>query len=109
MLDVDDAIAKKELVLEVGGVLETRNLAENDLVFVTNGSITAATTYGDNNTPAPISKELGGAWSLSEKLGKQDERWTSEYSVKTCRPKLVRFSYSNKDKRIAEYIQNLKL
>ena len=52
-----DMIAK-ELVLEVGGVLETRNLTENDLVFVTNGSITAATTYGDNNTPAPISKDM---------------------------------------------------
>ncbi len=58
-----DMIAK-ELVLEVGCVSETRNLTENDLVFVTNGSITAATTYGDNNTPAPISKELGGSWSL---------------------------------------------
>ena len=70
--DGSDMIAK-ELVLEVGGVLETRNLTENDLVFVTNGSITAATTYGDNNTPAPISKELGGAWSLWKNLAKQDE------------------------------------
>ena len=40
-----DMIAK-ELVLEVGGVSETRNLTENDLVFVTNGNITAATTWG---------------------------------------------------------------
>ena len=58
----------KELVLEVGGVLETRNLTENDLVFVTNGSITAATTYGDNNTPAPISKKIRWIMELMEKL-----------------------------------------
>jgi len=33
-------------------------LKENDFVFVTNGSITESTTYGDHNTPAPISEQL---------------------------------------------------
>ncbi len=41
---------------------------ENDFVFVTNGSITESTTYGDHNTPAPISEQLqlGGSWELWE-------------------------------------------
>ena len=104
-----DMIAK-ELVLEVGGVLETRNLTENDLVFVTNGSITAATTYGDNNTPAPISKELGGAWSLWKNLAKQDERFGHPEVFCENLPDqswFVSATTTVKDKRIAEYIQKI--
>ena len=76
---VGSDMVAKELILEVNGVQETRNLTENDLVFVTNGSITAATTYGDNNTSAPISKE---SWFVSA-------------------------TTTVKDKRIAEYIQKI--
>ena len=104
-----DMIAK-ELVLEVGGVLETRNLTENDLVFVTNGSITAATTYGDNNTPAPISKELGGSWSLWKNLAKQDERFGHPEVFCENLPDqswFVSATTTVKDKRIAEYIQKI--
>lgn len=39
-------------------------LSENDLVFVTNGSITESTTYGDNDHPAPVKHELGASWEL---------------------------------------------
>lgn len=49
------------------------NLTENDLVFITNGSITESSTYGDNNTPAPVTHELGGSWKLWENLAKQDK------------------------------------
>lgn len=47
-------------------------LTENDLVFVTNGSITESTTYGDNNTPAPVTSDIGGSWKLWKKLALQD-------------------------------------
>lgn len=47
-------------------------LTENDLVFVTNGSITESTTYGDNNTPAPVTSDIGGSWKLWKKLARQD-------------------------------------
>ena len=42
----------------------TINLTPDDLVFVTNGSITESTTYGDNDTPASPRHELGGSWQL---------------------------------------------
>ena len=51
-------------MLRKDGVKKNIELTENELVFVTNGSITESTTYGDNNTPAPINKDLGGGWSL---------------------------------------------
>ena len=46
-------------------------LTENDLVFVTNGSITESSTQGDHYTPAPITHELGGSWKLWNSLAKQ--------------------------------------
>jgi len=47
-------------------------LTENDLVFVTNGSITESSTYGDNTHPAPITHDLGGSWLLWKNLAAQD-------------------------------------
>ncbi len=35
-----------------------------DIVIVTNGSLTESTGYGDNLTPAPFKKEPGPAWDL---------------------------------------------
>lgn len=56
----DEKIAKK-LVIQDG---DDVSLSRDDLVFVTNGSITESSTYGSHDKPAPISKELGGSWSL---------------------------------------------
>ena len=47
------------------------SLSRDDLVFVTNGSITESSTYGSHDKPAPISKELGGSWSLWKNLAEQ--------------------------------------
>lgn len=54
------------------GTPETVELTENDLVFVTNGSITESSTYGDNDTPAPIETDNGSSWKLWKKLAAQD-------------------------------------
>lgn len=47
-------------------------LTENDLVFVTNGSITESTTYGDQNTVAELNESPGGSWSLWKNIAIQD-------------------------------------
>ncbi|MCH4010068.1 oleate hydratase [Companilactobacillus sp.] len=62
----------KTIELIQDGEDKTIDLTENDLVFVTNGSITESTTYGDNNTPAPVEHPLGNSWELWENLAKQD-------------------------------------
>lgn len=61
----------KKLLLTVAGQQTETVLTENDLVLVTNGSITESTTYGDHNTPAPATTELGGSWNLWENLAEQ--------------------------------------
>lgn len=60
-----------DLLLTVNGSPEQIPLTEDDLVFVTNGSITESSTYGDHHTPAPITKELGGSWTLWQNLAKR--------------------------------------
>lgn len=61
-----------ELDMTVAGEKETLSLTPDDFVFVTNGSITESTTYGDNNHPAPTKHAIGASWQLWEKLAEQD-------------------------------------
>ena len=44
----------REIILTRDDKEESIPLTVNDLVFVTNGSITESSTYGDNDHPAPI-------------------------------------------------------
>lgn len=61
----------KKLLLTTDGKEEDVELTEDDLVFVTNGSITESSTYGDHHTPAPPTKDPGASWTLWENLAKQ--------------------------------------
>lgn len=72
---VDTAAGKKvakKIEYSKDGKAESINLTEEDLVFVTNGSITESSTYGDNNTPAPVAEGIGGSWQLWQNLADQD-------------------------------------
>lgn len=62
----------RTLALTTAGQSRTIELSEDDLVFVTNGSITESTTFGDNDHPAPIVTDAGGAWKLWKQLAAQD-------------------------------------
>ncbi|MFS1015811.1 oleate hydratase [Enterococcus casseliflavus] len=66
----EEKVAQK-LVLQKAGAIEEIPLSEDDLVFVTNGSITESSTQGDHYTPAPISKAPGGSWRLWKNLAAQ--------------------------------------
>lgn len=70
----DKKVAKK-ILLTRSGKAEEINLTENDLVFVTNGSITESSTEGNHHTPAPITHELGGSWNLWKNLAKQSNEF----------------------------------
>lgn len=66
----DEKVAKN-ILLTARGEDKEIPLTENDLVFVTNGSITESTTRGDHHTPAPVTNELGGSWRLWKNLAAQ--------------------------------------
>ncbi|MEI5740375.1 oleate hydratase, partial [Staphylococcus aureus] len=61
----------REILIHRHGKAESIKLTVDDLVFVTNGSITESSTYGDNDTPAPPTDELGGSWTLWKNLARQ--------------------------------------
>ena len=67
-------VARRLLLTQAGKTKEIP-LTENDLVFVTNGSITESSTQGDHHTPAPITHELGGSWNLWKNLAKQSSEF----------------------------------
>lgn len=62
----------KKIVMTKNGEQSDIDLTPDDIVFVTNGSITESSTYGDQNTPAPITHNKGSSWKLWENLAKQD-------------------------------------
>ena len=62
----------RQLTLSSNGAPQTISLSDTDYVFVTNGSITESSTFGDNDHPAPIETGNGGAWKLWKKLAAQD-------------------------------------
>ena len=63
-------VAQKIEMIKSGRRREIK-LSPDDLVFVTNGSITESTTYGDNDTPADKKHELGASWQLWKNLAAQ--------------------------------------
>ncbi|TGE78796.1 oleate hydratase [Weissella confusa] len=64
-----------ELVVTIDGTEQAIPLTADDLVFVTNGSITESSTYGSHHQAAPISKELGGSWRLWQNLAAQSDEF----------------------------------
>ncbi|TJY05197.1 oleate hydratase [Lactobacillus amylovorus subsp. animalium] len=67
----NEKIAKKIIMTQNGKENEIP-LTPDDIVFITNGSITESSTYGNQNTPAPITHAKGSSWKLWENLAKQD-------------------------------------
>ncbi len=70
--DGEKKVAKK-IVCKVNGVEQEIELTENDLVFVTNGSCTEGTIYGDH-THAPVGDaevRTSGCWNLWKNIAAQ--------------------------------------
>ena len=107
---VGDTKVAKKIIINQDQKDDTINLSENDLVFVTNGSITESSTYGNNDTPAPVSNELGGSWSLWKNLAKQDPSFGNPSAFCDNISKsswLVSATITTLDKKIAPYIEKI--
>lgn len=104
-----EKVAEK-LVMTVEGMKQIIELTEDDLVFVTNGSITESSTYGTNDTPAPPTHELGGSWELWKKLAKQDTAFGRPEKFCENLPEaswFVSATVTTLDKKIAPYIEKI--
>ena len=87
------------------------SLTENDLVFVTNGSCTEGTIYGDQNHAPNGDAEVrtSGCWSLWKNIAKQDpsfghpEKFCSDISKTNWESATI----TTLDDQIIPYITNI--
>ncbi|MGJ1010803.1 oleate hydratase [Enterococcus sp. DIV0421] len=107
--DEDKKIATS-LELVVDGIEKNISLTENDLIFVTNGSITESTTYGSNHKPADTNHELGASWALWKALARQDSDFGKPEKFCDNIPKenwVISGTITLKDDRVLPYIENI--
>ncbi|CAH0417791.1 oleate hydratase [Periweissella ghanensis] len=66
----DEKVAKRIFLVQAGAE-KTLDLTPDDLVFVTNGSITESTTHGSHHQPAIPNPDMGASWQLWQNLAQQ--------------------------------------
>ena len=98
-----------KIVYEKGGREGEINLTENDLVFVTNGSITENSTYGDQNTVPVLDASLGGSWSLWTNIAVQDPAFgkPEKFCGNIKESNFVSATLTTLDGRIPPYIERV--
>jgi len=69
----DKKVAKKIVAHKGNNDDVSITLTEKDLLFITNGSMTESSEYGDDDTAAPFNKEIGGCWKLWKNIAEQSE------------------------------------
>lgn len=111
---VDTAGGRKvarKIMYETDGMLKTQELTEDDLVFVTNGSITESSSYGDQFTAPEFNKSLGGSWTLWKNIAAQDPAFghPEKFYGDVSRSNFVSATLTTLDGRIPPYIENICL
>ncbi|MCD7936451.1 MAG: oleate hydratase [Tannerellaceae bacterium] len=114
VLDVQIEVAPgkkvvKKIVYEQDGVEKQFDLTENDLVFVTNGSLVESTTYGDQHNPAPLNDSPGGSWSLWRKIAAQDPAFgkPDKFCSNIAESGFVSATATTLDNRVPPYIEKI--
>lgn len=72
-----------EIIYQSNNKTKTIKLTENDLVFITNGSCTDSTCYGDQNTAPDTSKLVNGqgdSWDMWRTIAKQCDEFGNPMS-----------------------------
>ena len=93
-----------------GGEEQTIAVAPTDLVFITNGSITESSTFGDNDNPAPIVTDRGGAWALWKTMAERDRAFGRPEKFSEGIPEAnwtISATVTLTDDKIAPYIERL--
>lgn len=90
------------------GVHHRRALAPGDLVFVTNGSMTAASSLGSMHSPATLNvDEPGGSWTLWEALARKSDDFgrPEVFTRNVDESKWLSFTVTLKDKTFFELME----
>lgn len=99
----------RKIIYEQGGKEKTITLTPDDLVFITNGSITESTTYGDQNRPAEFNPNLGGSWNLWRNLAAQNKEFghPEKFCGNTAQTTFVSATATTLDDRVPPFIEKI--
>ena len=100
-----------QMVLTRNGLLETIDLTENDLVFVTNGSCTEESVLGSNDKAPELNIEsgTGASWELWKNIAVQNPAfgWPEKFCSDIEATKWESATVTLLDDRIARYVQDI--
>ncbi len=102
----DKKVAKKIVAVDKNNKDISIDLTEDDLVFITNGSMTEGSGYGDDSTPAPFNKEVEGCWKLWRNIAEQSDEFGNPDKFCTAPEKSnwESCTVTCHDQRVPEYI-----
>lgn len=108
-ISADKKVAKRIVAKDKNGKDISVDLTENDLVFITNGSITEGSGYGDDNTPAPFNKEPQGCWELWRNIAKQSDEFgkPDKFCTDTEKSNWESCTVTCHDERVPKYIEKI--
>jgi len=94
-----------------GGQPGGLDLTENDLVFVTNGSLVENSRWGDHHTPATLDADIreGSVWALWRNIAKQDPAFgrPDKFCTQPDKTTFTAASLTTLDGKIPPYIQKI--
>ncbi len=108
-ISANKKVAKKIVAQDKDGKDVSISLTENDLVFITNGSMTESSTYGSNDAPAPWNPKLGGCWEMWQNIARQSNEFG--HPKKFCslpeKSKWESCTITCHDERVPQYIEKI--
>jgi len=86
---------------------ETINTTEDDLVFVTNGSMVENSTTGNDKEPAILNREVGACWNLWKNIAAKDPTFGKPdvFCSHIDKSKFVSFTITATDSPIADLLK----
>ncbi len=99
----------KKIVCISDGKEQNIDLTENDLVFITNGSCTENSTFGDDTHAPVFNSSAGGCWEMWRNIAKQDSAFGNpdKFCTNTNATKWESATITTLDGRIPPYIEKI--
>lgn len=105
----DKKVAKKIVAKDKTGKGISIDLTENDLVFITNGSMTEGSGYGSDNASAPFNREAEGCWKLWKNIASQSKEFGNpdKFCKDTEKSSWESCTITCNDERVAKYVEKI--
>ncbi len=107
----DKKVAKRIAASDKDGNDISIDLSADDLVFITNGSMTEGSGYGDDDTPAPFNKgtKEEGCWNLWKNIAEQSDEFGNpeKFCSQPEKSNWESCTVTCHDERVPEYIEEI--